>query len=262
MLIFKSIIILFLFLLPASAFAAADPGCKSSDCASCHTLTKEEAGELLKNTGGVVRSVKPAPVKGMFELLMEKDGKQGLIYIDFSKKYLLQGFIVDFEKLQTVASHTDELPKLNQPTSVDLQGIPAKNAVVMGNPKSGNKIYVFTDPDCSYCRKMHTELKKLVKLVPDLAVYVMLYPLPAHPEAYDKSRAVVTFKKQDVLDKAFNGKALPAIGTMDGVSEIGEILNYARRNGIVATPTVVLQDGTLVTGFKAAEELKVLLNGK
>jgi thiol:disulfide interchange protein DsbC len=241
--------------------ANAKDGC-SGECNSCHSLSIKEAQELLTKTGGTVRSVKQAPVKGMFELLMEKDGKQGLVYIDYSKKYLVQGFIVDFENLHTVAAHTDELPKLTPPAAIDLKNIPAKNAVIMGNPKSENKIYVFTDPDCPYCRKMHGELKKLVKLVPDLAIYVMLYPLPAHPEAYDKSRALVTFKKQDVLDKAFAGGALPVIGTKDGVSEINEIINYARRNGITATPSVVLQNGTLVTGFKTAEELTAILKGK
>lgn len=255
----------FLLMFLAGAVAAAPLSamdCKGSDCASCHKLTNEEAMKLLENTGGTVRSIKQAPVKGMFELLMEKDGKQGLVYIDYSKKYLLQGFIVDFAKLQTVASHSEELPKLKQPTSVDLKNIPAKSAVVMGNPKSENKIYIFTDPDCPYCRKMHGELRKLVKLVPDIAVHVMLYPLPAHPEAYDKSRAVVTFKKQEHLDKAFSGGALPGIGTKDGVREVSEIMNFARKNGIIATPTVVLQDGTLLTGFKTAEELKVILQGK
>jgi thiol:disulfide interchange protein DsbC len=109
---------------------------------------------------------------------------------------------------------------------------------------------------------MHPELKKLVKIVPDLAIYVLPYPLPAHPEAYDKSRSLVTFKKLEQLDKAFYGGALSAIGTKDGVSELNEIMNYARRNGITATPSVVLQDGTLVTGFKTAEELKAIIQGK
>lgn len=255
-------VVLLMFLAGAVAAPLLAMDCKGADCASCHKLTNEEAMKLLENTGGTIRSIKQAPVKGMFELLMEKDGKQGLVYIDYSKKYLLQGFIVDFAKLQTVASHSEELPRLKQPASVDLKNIPAKSAVIMGNPKSEHKIYVFTDPDCPYCRKMHSELKKLVKLVPDIAVHVMLYPLPTHPEAYDKSRAVVTFKKQEILDKAFAGSAYPVIGTKDGVKEIDEIMNFARKNGIIATPSVVLQDGTLLTGFKTAEELKSILKGK
>lgn len=257
----KTVILLIVLCAFTPSFAGAIE-CKTADCASCHKLTKDEAMNLLKNTGGTIRSIKQAPVKGMFELLMEKDGKQGLVYIDYSKKYLLQGFIVDFEKLQTVSSHSEELPKLSQPATVDLKNIPEKNAVIMGSAKSKNRIYVFTDPDCPYCRKMHNELKKLVKLVPDLAVYVMLYPLPKHPEAYDKSRAIVTFRKQEHLDKAFSGEALPGVGSKDGAVAVSEIMNYARRNGIIATPSVLLQDGTVVTGFKTAEELKSILHGK
>lgn len=105
-------------------------------------------------------------------------------------------------------------------------------------------------------------MKQLVKLVPNLAVYILMYPLPANPEAYDKSRAVVTFKKQETLDKAFAGGVLPAIGTLDGVLQVNEIISYARKNGITATPSIVLSDGSVLSGFRTAAELKSLLTAK
>jgi thiol:disulfide interchange protein DsbC len=256
--VYTVFMLMLLFVAP-SVLLAMD--CKTSDCASCHTLTNDEAMGLLKETGGTVRSIKMAPVKGMFELLMEKDGKQGLVYIDFSKTYLLQGFIVDFAKLTTVAAHSEELPKPKNPDTVDLKEIPAKNAIVLGNQKGSKRLYLFTDPDCPYCREMHKEIKRLVKMMPDLTVYVMLYPLPSHPEAYDKSRALITLKKQDLLDKAFTGGLLPGVGSKDGVNQLNDIMNYARRNGIKAAPTVVLSDGRVMTGARTAEELAVLLNG-
>lgn len=258
---FLFLIILASFLVTAPAPLVLAMDCKGSACSSCHTLSKEEATTLLKKTGGTVKSVKMAPVKGMFELLMEKEGKQGLVYIDFSKKYLLQGFIVDFENLHTVAAHTDDLPQFKNATGVDIKNMPVKNALVMGNRKGNKKIYVFTDPDCPYCRTLHTELKKLVKLVPDLSVYIMLYPLPMHPGAYDKSRAILTSKKQATLDKAFAGGDVPKVGTKDGVGELNEIVNFARKNGLAATPSIVLPDGIVLSGLKTAEELQAILNG-
>ncbi|MEI6305948.1 MAG: DsbC family protein [Deltaproteobacteria bacterium] len=240
--------------------AEAREGCVG-ECASCHKLSTKEAEELLKKTGGTVKSIKTAPIKGMYELLMEKDGKQGLIFIDYAKKNLMQGFIVNFETLKKVSAHDEELQRNKQASHVDPKTIPVESAVVMGNPQGAKKLYVFTDPDCPYCRQLHLELKKLTKIQPDLAIFIMLYPLPIHPDAYDKSRAILTFKNQSTLDNAFNGITLLAVGTKDGSRELNEIMIFARRNGITATPSIVLPDGSVLSGFKSAEELNKLLGG-
>jgi thiol:disulfide interchange protein DsbC len=241
--------------------AYAKDGC-AGDCTSCHKLSIKEAEELVKKTGGTVTSIKQAPIKGMFELFMEKDGRQGIIYVDFAKKNFMQGFIVNFESLKKVSAHDMELPQPKQTTYADPKTIPFENAFVMGNPQGTRKLYVFTDPDCPYCRQLHVELKKLEKIAPDVSIYVMLYPLPMHPAAYDKSRSILTHKKRDILDKAFEGGDLPGIGTKDGAFAVDGNINYARRNMIMLTPSIILSDGRVFNGFRDAEELKKLLEVK
>ncbi len=240
--------------------AHAKDGCVG-ECAACHKLSPQEAEGLLKKIGGTVKSIRQAPISGMFELFMEKDGRQGVVYIDYAKKNFMQGFIVNFETMKKISAHEAELSPPKQPAFLGLKVIPKESAIVMGNPKALKKIYVFTDPDCPYCRQLHGELKKLEKIAPDVAILVMLYPLPSHSEAYDKARAVQTHKDRATLDKAFNGEKLPVTGSKDGSAELNEIINYARRNGITVTPSVVLPDGSVHPGFKTAEELKIMLDG-
>jgi len=62
--------------IPSFAISAEKHG---SDCASCHTLSDKDATQVLSRIGGSVKSVKQAPAKGFFELMVEKDGKQGII---------------------------------------------------------------------------------------------------------------------------------------------------------------------------------------
>ena len=243
------------------SFAMAKDGC-GGECTSCHSLTEKEAGELLKKTGINVKSIKQAPSKGLFELLVEKDNKQGVIFIDYGKKHLIQGMIVNLESLQPISAHAQDLPQPKQVTSVDVSKIPADKAVIMGNPKGSKKLFVFTDPDCPYCQKGHLELKKLATIAPDVAIHVMLYPLAMHPGAYDKSRTILETKSLELMDKAFDGKDVPKPTKESSKAAIDEIIKFANANGISGTPTMVMPNGRIEVGMRDAETLKKMLDGK
>jgi len=248
-------------IIASPSFAMAKDGCGGA-CNVCHTLTEKDAGELLKGIGVKVKSVKEAPAKGLFELLVEKDNKQGIIFIDYGKKHLMQGMIVSLDTLQPVSAHAQDLPQPKQVTSVDVSKIPADKAVVMGNPKGSKKLYVFTDPDCPFCKKGHLELKKLAAIAPDVAIYVMLYPLAMHPAAYEKSRTVFETKSLELMDKAFDGKDVPKPAKESSKAAIDEIIKFANANGITGTPTMVMPDGKIEVGMRDAETLKRMLEGK
>lgn len=248
-------------LIASPSFAMAQEGC-GGECASCHSLTEKEAGELLKRTGGTVKSVKQAPARGLFELLMEKDGKQGIIFMDYGKKNIIQGFILSLETLQPVAAHAQNLPQPKQVTSIDPKTIPAEHAFIMGNPKGSKKLYVFDDPDCPYCRKLHVELRKLEKIAPDVAIHVMLMPLAMHPQAYDKSRTILETRDQRIFDNAFEGKEVPKPARESSKAAVDAVIKFANAAGISSTPTIVLPDGRLVIGMRDAETLKRMLEGK
>jgi thiol:disulfide interchange protein DsbC len=243
------------------SFAMAKEGC-GGDCASCHSLTEKEATELLKKTGATVTSVKQSPAKGLFELLVEREGQKGIILMDYGKKHLIQGMVVDIETLQPASAHQLNLPQPKQQTSLDVNTIPTANAIIMGNPKGSKKLYVFTDPDCPYCRKGHTELKKLAKIAPDVAIYIMLYPLPMHPGAYDKARTIFETKSLDLMDKAFEGKDVPKPEKESSKKAIDENVKFANANGISGTPTMVMPDGKIEVGMRDAETMKKMLDGK
>jgi thiol:disulfide interchange protein DsbC len=245
----------------SSSYAMAKEGC-GGVCATCHSLTEKEATELLKKTGGTVTSVKHSPSKGLFELLVEREGQKGILLMDYGKKHLIQGMVVDIEKLQPVSAHQLNTPQQKQQTMVDVKSIPAQLAVVMGNPKGSKKLFVFTDPDCPYCRKGHAELKKLAGIDPDVAIHIMLFPLPMHPAAYDKARAVFETKSLDLLDKAFDGKEVPRPTKESSKKAIDEIVTFANDNGISGTPTMVMPDGTIHVGMSDAETMKKMLAGK
>lgn len=258
---FKTILIaVALSALCASSSFAMSKEC-GTDCKSCHSLSMKEAGDFLKPTGASVLSIKESPSRGLFELLVQKDTQKAIIFIDYGKKHLIQGMMVDLAKMEPVSSHKLDPPQ-QKPAKLDVNSIPTKNAVTIGNPNGSKKLYVFTDPDCPYCRKGHEELKKLAKIASDVAIHVMLFPLPMHPGAYDKSRAVIETMSLDLLDKAFEGKEVPKPTKESSKTAIDENIKFANANGISGTPTMVMPDGTIQVGMRDAETMKKMLEGK
>jgi thiol:disulfide interchange protein DsbC len=245
----------------STSFAMANEGC-GGECTSCHSLNEKEATVLLSKIGAIAKSVKQSPSKGLYEVLAEKDGKQGIVLIDYGKKNLIQGSMFSFDTLQQVSAYTQDLPQPKKITSVDVSTIPADKALIMGNPKGSKKLYVFSEPDCPYCRKGYIELKKLAAIAPDVTINIMLFPLSMHPASYDKSRTLLESMDLDLMDKAFEGKDIPKPNQKNSKITLDEIIAFANANGISATPTMIMPDGKIVVGMRDAETLKKMLEDK
>ncbi len=229
-----------------------------SNCVECHTLSPDEANTIFKELGKV-KDVRMSPVKGLWEIALEREGRQAVAYLDFAKKHLLPGPVFELDtgkQITTTPITTTENRK------IDVSKIPLAFSIVMGNPMGKKKLFVFTDPDCPYCRKMHVVLKKFEKIDSDTAIYVMLNPLAMHHGAYEKSRVILAGKSLELLDKAFEGKELPKSGKTEGKAAVDAIIKFANDNGISDTPTLVLTDGSIVVGMRDEETLKKMLEGK
>lgn len=232
----------------ASAFQG--PGC-TGNCADCHTITNDEAGKLLKveKFKAQVKDIRMSPVKGLWEVEITQGDKSFIVYVDFAKKYIVEGRFTQLEKL-------GEPPPLSK---VDLKKIPLENAVIYGNPKAEKKVIVFDDPDCPFCKKLHEEIKKIISKRKDIAFYVKMYPLAIHPEAYEKSKAIICGKSQTkLLDDAFAGKKLPKAACQ--TAEIDNNIKLAEELGIRGTPGVILPDGRLFPGYAPADAILDLID--
>ena len=162
------------------------PGC-GGKCTDCHTITKEEAGKLLKTDKfkAEVKDIRTSPVKGIWEVEIAQGDKTFIVYMDFAKKHLIEGM-----KLTPL----EQLGESKPLSKVDLKKIPLEGAIVVGNPKAEKKVIVFDDPDCPYCARLHEEIKKITATRKDIAFFIKMFPLAIHPNAYEKSKSIVCSK--------------------------------------------------------------------
>jgi len=234
-----------LFFFPTGGFSfEGPPGC-SMDCSSCHSLTPKEAEDMLK-----LENVKisESPAKGIWQIDGLMNGKSVRVHLDYAKKHVL--LIQNFIPVENIGKQ----PEMRK---IDLKDVPLTGTMLMGNKKAKNKFIVFDDPDCPYCRKLHGEIKKLIKERNDVAFYIKLFPLPMHPEAYEKSKTVLCENSLKMLDEAFEGKSLPKAKC--DTKEVDNNIETAKKLGISGTPAIILPDGRLVPGFVTGDVLMEMM---
>lgn len=222
------------------------------NCIECHSLTPAEAMTILKDLGDV-KAVEMSPVKGLWELTIERDGRQAFVFMDFAKKHLLPGPLFEISKVSQLS--TPPMQK-NEDRKVDVASIPLTDSIFMGNPMGRNRLFVFTDPDCPFCARQHAELKKLVAMDNSVAVYIKMFPLKLHPNAYDKARVIMGANSLEMLEMAFRGEKLLAPGIKDKPDPVDKTLRLAESLGIKGTPALVLPDGRVTTGFRDSREIQ------
>ncbi|MDA8422662.1 MAG: DsbC family protein [Nitrospiraceae bacterium] len=231
----------------ASGVHAFAPKKGDKPCLDCHKLDKKDAEVIVKKIvpTGTVTDIKASPIKGVWQIDVEAgEGKHGSLYLDFSKKFLVAGQIVP----------VDQLGKQPPARKVDLSKIPTENAIVVGSKTAAKKVIVFSDPDCPYCRELHKIIKQIVAKRPDIAFEIILNPLPMHKEdAFKKAQAIQCSKSTEMLDDAFSGKTVPEpTCPPDQIEKNRELAAKLEFNG---TPTLVRDDGTVLSGYLPEEKL-------
>ena len=100
-------------------------------------------------------------------------------------------------------------------------------------------------------------MKKIIVERKDVAFYIKLFPLKMHPDAYEKSKAIVCQKSLALLEQAYEKKPLPKATCETTI--IDDNIKLAERLRINSLPTMILPDGRVISGYKDAEAIKALI---
>jgi thiol:disulfide interchange protein DsbC len=173
-----------------------------------------------------------------------------VIYVDQTGKYVINGHIFDAASKQDLTATM--IADLNR---VDIRTLPLADSFseVRGNGK--RQLYVFSDPDCPYCKDLEHQLPKLT----DVTIHVFLFPLVSiHPNARTNALGVwcATDRAKAWQDKMMND-VLPASGSCD--NPIDRNTELAAKLGIAGTPTLIFSDGKMLSGSMPADQINTLL---
>jgi len=253
--VFLACAILQLNLNPLEAMDQA--GCET-DCSKCHTLSNQEVKEILKKLNAPdaeITKVQDSPLRGLWEVSINNQGRPGLFYVDFSKAFVVSGSIIEVKSGKNKTA--ERITRLQESQRVDFSKIPLNQALVMGDPVSPKKVAVFTDPDCPYCAKLHKEMEQVLLQRKDIVFYILLYPI--YKDSYWKAKSITCKKSLKMLEDAFDKKTIPKLDC--DTNEIDSNIKLAQGFGITGTPALVLPDGRLHPGWMPAKQLMDFIDG-
>jgi len=197
--------------------------------------------------------VHPTPVAGIQGIELEGGT---FLYVTDDGRHLFAGDLWAMDS--TLTNLTDTFR--NSKRTAQLAKIPREEMVVF-SPKQGTRqsVFVFTDVECGYCRKLHQEMQAINNL--GIEVRYLAYPRDGiGSEAYTKLvSAWCADDRQTAMTRLKAGQSVPAKTCANPVADQYKL---GRDLGITGTPAIITQSGELLPGYLPAKELALALGLK
>lgn len=202
--------------------------------------------EIAKKVGGIqVEDVRITPVDGLFEITHNAQ----ITYVSSDGRYAILGDMFD---LQSNGNITEARRRGLRARMI--AAVPESEMVVFA-PKEPAKytITVFTDIDCGYCRRLHSQIAEYNRL--GIRVRYLFFPRTGpDTESWHKAESVwCAPNRNDALTRAKNGEVIKSPKCPADIVkrdyELGEKLD------VEGTPAIFLASGELLPGYEAPAKL-------
>jgi len=224
---------------PAPEGQAAAPG----TAAARATAALKKIDPAIK-----VDSITAAPVSGFQQAIV---GGQ-VLYVSNDGKYLMQGTLYDIENKRDAGATA--LAGMRKQL---LEQIPLKDRIVFAPANPKYTVTVFTDVECGYCRKMHSEIDDYLEQ--GIAVQYVAFPrMGLASEDFRKMEAVwCANDRRQALTLAKQDKKVVSKSCTNPVA-----MQYrlGQRMGLTGTPMVLAADGTQLGGYVPPAQMRQMLD--
>jgi len=238
----------------AQSTAAAAP---ATTPVSTSTSKKDDprAAILKKIDGLKLEDVRLTPINGLFEITRGA----AISYVSSDGRYVIMG---EEFGMYDIDSDTDLTENRRRSIRNGILGaIPESEMIVFAPKDPKYTITVFTDIDCGYCRRLHSQIAEYNKL--GIRVRYLFYPRSGpDTESWHKAEQVwCSANRNEALtrakrDEAINAPKCPA----DVVARDWEL---GHKLAVSGTPAIVLPSGEMLPGYAPPAQLaKYLKTGK
>jgi len=194
--------------------------------------------------GVTVEGIHNTPVEGLYEVTI---GPR-VLYATADGRYVIQGNLLDLESRKNLTK-----PAEIRARQAVIRSLGDDQLIRFNAKNQKHVITVFSDIDCAYCRKLHSEIDQYLDA--GISIHYLLYPrTQVGSPSYDKAVSVwcADDRKEALTRAKLKDEVVPK--TCD---------NPVRRNmelgaafGVEGTPALLLESGEMLPGYIPAKSLQ------
>ena len=194
-----------------------------------------------------ITRVNSTPIENIYEVMIGVD----VVYMTGDGRFILKGDLIDMKERRNLSED------LRAQLRVDLlKKIPESEYIEFASKDSKDTIYVFTDVDCAYCRKLHRDVPELNDNA--ITVRYLAYPRAGvGSSTYQQMTNIWCAEdRPQALTEAKNGKPAKASDCKNPVERQHAL---GRKFGVRGTPAIFLESGRALSGYMPPDELLGIL---
>ena len=211
-----------------------------------YSVVEERIRELAPNADSI--AVSETPIDGILQVQVGGE----ILYTSSDGRYMLQGRLID---LDTRADLTEQAKAAGRIELMD--GIDESKQIAFEPEETEYDLVVFTDIDCGYCRKLHSQVAEYNEA--GIGIRYMAFPRAGiGSNSYNKFVSVwCADNQQSALTDA---KAGVDPEPLQCENPIAEQYQLGQALGVTGTPALLMKDGQLIPGYVPPEKLKERLD--
>jgi len=230
---------------PAAAPVAAGPAAPVPALSADDTV---RAALLSLLPDAKITHVVAAPMPGFREVAV--DGR--ILYVSDDGRFLMQGALID-------VARRDNLTLVSEAglRKAMLDAVGPDRRIVFAAAKPRHTVTVFTDIDCGYCRRMHSQVADYNRL--GISIEYLFYPRGGlGSESFEKAVAVwCAPDRRKAMTAAKAGESLPRGKCTNPVTMDYDL---GRRVGLDGTPAIYTSAGRQIGGYLPPDEMLARLD--
>ena len=196
-------------------------------------------------------SIHTGPLDGLLEI------REGTLvaYLTDDGRYLFQGELIDLETDTNLTQKSAGIARKAMMADTP----PSAEIVFSPDGAAKYSVTVFTDIDCTFCRKLHRQIDEY--LAAGIEVRYLLYPRGGPGSlSWTKAEDVLCANDRNVAITMAKNDEVVTSGECAESSLVMESYRLGSRVGLQGTPAIVLEDGQIISGYLPPGELEKRLD--
>jgi len=202
------------------------------------------AAIVRKIEGLKLEDVRISPIPGLYEIQRGAD----INYVSGDGRFVIVGDMIDVDN----DSNVTETRRRGIRTGI-LQQIPESEMLVFSPKDPKYTITVFTDIDCGYCRRLHSQIAEYNRL--GIRVRYLFFPRTGpNTESWHKAEAVwCSANRNEALTRAKNGESIKAPKCASDI--VARDFELGQKLDVDGTPAIFLPSGEMLPGYAPPAKL-------